>query len=168
MARHGHFWSLVSLPLPLPLPLPENRNGKSKKVKNRLGGSTITGRLGWMVETARGRLRQAAPGDDSAKARAAHTTAGTCSGEGAGWVRFAKKGRESGFDLWRRSTGRVSVCREGTHTRPTVSEQVDYATMDDRRRFVDSTITRQTTTLHGWVGSDGAVGLATTADRKLG
>ncbi|KAA0043117.1 NBS-LRR type resistance protein [Cucumis melo var. makuwa] len=33
MARHGHFWSLASLPLPLPLPLPEKYgNGKSDSV----------------------------------------------------------------------------------------------------------------------------------------
>ncbi|TYK28109.1 pentatricopeptide repeat-containing protein [Cucumis melo var. makuwa] len=85
MARHGHFWSLASLPLPLPLPLPEKWKWKevlksgtpelarprtraicdpelggstgSAGERNRLVGSGQVKRLGWDVAAACGRRR---------------------------------------------------------------------------------------------------------------
>ncbi|KAA0053573.1 hypothetical protein E6C27_scaffold190G001400 [Cucumis melo var. makuwa] len=43
MARHGHFWSLASLPLPLPRPLPEKHDMKRDMlVCSEPGGNTKT------------------------------------------------------------------------------------------------------------------------------
>ncbi|KAA0050600.1 ty1-copia retrotransposon protein [Cucumis melo var. makuwa] len=50
MARHGHLWSLASLPLPLPRPLPEKhdmeRTGEARCREERLGYDAGAARLG--------------------------------------------------------------------------------------------------------------------------
>nr|ADN33874.1 hypothetical protein [Cucumis melo subsp. melo] len=132
MARHGHFWSLASLPLPLPRPLPENMSWKEQAWhgEKRLGYNADAAQ--GLYACGRGSLGLQGEGSvesglrvNGARGDPANTAASTAGFSGA------RRWLEDGFRLARRDdfrSAKATACGRGSLA------QRDATDSDPRRR----------------------------------
>ncbi|TYK29225.1 hypothetical protein E5676_scaffold1228G00120 [Cucumis melo var. makuwa] len=156
MARHGHFWSLASLPLPLPRPLPE-KHDMERTSGSRTGGSARLekqkpARLeGWDRLRHGANRRSAGRGAEARSSRVTHERGTSFQTQADRWslraIRLTPRLRRLGFSGARRrlADGVFRLARrDGFRSAKATACRRGSSASDPRRRRLEGAV--------GWLG----------------